>query len=148
MRFNATSDPVRFFGDLTSDVNTLVDSLFGENGMAQKVVRWTPSVDVIESEKEFRIDMDLPGVAAENVDVHLSEDGLMISGKREAASSDEKAQVHRRERYMGEFKRVIRLPELVDRDNIQAEYVHGVLRVTVAKIAKPEPKKIMINTVA
>jgi HSP20 family protein len=148
MRFNASNDPLRFFGELTSDVNTLVDSLFGENGVAHKAVRWTPSVDVIESDKDFQIEMDLPGVTAENVDVHLSEDGLVVSGKREAGITDDKARVHHRERYVGDFKRVVRLPELVDRENIHADYKHGVLRITVAKIAKPQPRKIVINTIA
>lgn len=145
MKLNHTTDPVRFLGELTSDMNALFDTFVGENG-GQKSAGFSPPIDIVESESGFTILMDVPGVAPEDIDIHLEENGLVIAGKRPQAELDVSSHQRRRERFAGDFRRVVRVPERVDREKITADYRHGVLTVTVPKEAKPQPTKIVVRT--
>ncbi len=114
-------------------------SVFGKEG-------FNPSLDISESEKEYLVHVDLPGVKSEDVKLEIHDDRLTISGKRELVHKEEGKNFHRVERSSGEFFRSVLLPNTVDHDKIVADFKDGVLEVRLPKVMKTQPKKITINS--
>ena len=112
----------------------------GENG---KVTGWWPTLDVHETENEYVVLVDLPGVKAEDVSIELEHQVLTVSGARVPYST---GQTKYSERPYGSFVRTLTLPKGVESDRIVADYQDGVLQVHVPKPAEVKPKKIAIGT--
>ena len=105
---------------------------------------WIPAVDVWETPSAFRIDMDIPSVKAEDVDVAIDEGILTVSGERKRAERSEDDHAHRYERHHGVFKRRFRLPDNVDEGNVEAKVVNGVLQLSIGKRAEMQPRRIEV----
>lgn len=96
-----------------------------------------PRIDVREQEEAYIIELDLPGMQKDNINVTLKEGALIVQGERviEEEQKNEDADgaktFIRRERRYGSFQRVIPLPNDAKTDSIQAEYKDGVLRITI-----------------
>lgn len=121
------------------------DRLFARPGEGAARSEWLPPVDITETDKAYRIDMELPAVAAEDVNVAVKDGVLTVSGERKSESESGAAKRHRVERRWGRFSRSFRLPENVDEDAIEARAKDGVLYLTVAKQDKAQPRKIAVN---
>ncbi len=107
---------------------------------------WTPPADVWETPSAYRIDLEIPAVRAEDVDVSVDDGVLIIIGKRERIELNEaEDQAHRLERRHGNFARRFRLPENADADEISAHIINGVLALTIAKRAEARPRRIEVN---
>jgi HSP20 family protein len=109
--------------------------------------RWVPAVDVWETADAFHIDMDVPAVASEDVEVSVDEGVLTIAGerKREPGEVDgQERRGHRYERRYGSFARRFRLPDTVDAESIEARVVAGVLHVSIGKRAELKPRRIEV----
>jgi len=115
--------------------------------LRDKDIEWKPVADIIERDDEFVIKAELPGVQRENIDVHLENDILTITGEREVEETKETDRTHRAECFYGRFSRGFRIPENVDTGAIKAQCEDGVLRVHLpkTKIKKAEPVKIAIR---
>ena len=120
----------------------LMDELMRSAGNGNRVSGFTPLVDVHETEEEYLVKVDLPGVNAGDVNVEVNENVLSISGSRIA---DERGQAQLIERPYGAFVRSLTLPQGVDNDSIQAGYQDGVLELRIPKPAAQKPKKIAIG---
>jgi HSP20 family protein len=138
------------FEDISQDLERVFDSLLGRTvgtmlrtGQQEKFV---PALDVSESKDAYMVHVDLPGVDPANVKVEMHDGKLVISGKRESRSEDKDKNYHRIERSGGSFYRSISVDGEVDVDNIEAKYEHGVLNITLPKLAKQQPKQIQIKT--
>ncbi len=105
---------------------------------------WVPVADVWETPSAYRIDLELPAVAAEDVDVSVNEGVLEISGERRPRERGEDERSHRVERRYGRFSRRFRLPENADEDAIRARVANGVLEVTIDKRAEHRPRRIEV----
>jgi HSP20 family protein len=121
-------------------------------GLADSPIRsqlWLPAVDLYETDTEFVISADLPGVHQENVDIQFDRGTLTISGTRAATLPVQKEngqlRVFSSERLSGTFSRSIRLPEHVDPEHIEATYAQGVLTLKVPKAKGALPRKIAIK---
>ena len=101
----------------------------------QQAVAWRPAVDVIDADKEYVLEVDLPGVDPKSVQVELEQGLLQIKGEREA-SHGEQAAYTMRERRAGKFERSFRVPDAVDADGITAKYDKGVLEIRVPKVER------------
>ena len=110
---------------------------------ARRTAGWVPAASISESADAYRIDMDLPAVAAEAVDVSVQERRLTISGKR-TNDTPEGFEPVRDERRGGDFSRTFLLPKDASEDNIEASSRHGVLTVVIRKIEAAGPRKIEI----
>ena len=136
---------------LFEDFSREMDNVFGQffkgegDGKSSLAARWLPRLNLSETDEAFELSFDLPGLNPDDVNVELREGALWITGKRQAESEDEGKKWHRVERMYGEFRRVVRLGDDVDPENIEAEYTDGVLHVSVSKLAKAQPKKIEIK---
>ena len=121
----------------------LMDDLFGRMfGNVNRVTGFIPTLDVHESEDEYLVLVDLPGVKSEDVVVELTDQVLTISGSRAPVETGEP---RRLERPSGSFVRRLTLPKGVDADKVEAEYKEGVLELRIPKRAEAKPKKIAIG---
>jgi HSP20 family protein len=120
----------------------LMDELMRSTANGNRVTGFTPLVDVHETEEEYLVKVDLPGVKADDVTVEINESVLSISGARVA---EESGQAQLVERPYGSFVRTLTLPQGVDSDSIEAGYQDGVLELRIPKPAEQKPKKITIS---
>lgn len=106
---------------------------------------WTPVADVSEREDAFEVRVDLPGLSRDDVAVTFDNGQLQISGERRGLRRDEKAQVHRIERWHGRFFRALTFGPNVEPDGIEATFEDGVLTVSVPKREESKPRRIAIS---
>lgn len=99
-----------------------------------------PRVDVYETETEFRIAAELPGIAKEDIDVTVDADAVRLAGEFKRSGEFKDENIHRGERFYGRFSRVVPLPQEVRAAEAKAEYRNGILSVTIPK-AQASPAK-------
>ena len=123
-------------------ITDVVNRFFNEPGMRP----WTPPVDILETENELLLKMDVPEVTQKEVDIRLENDTLTIKGERKFEQPQGKG-YHRIERSYGSFARSFTLPNTVDTEKVRAEFRNGVLTVTLPKkeVAKPRTIKVEIS---
>ena len=121
----------------------LLDEMFRTSGNGSRVTGFTPLLDVRETEDEYLVMVDLPGVKSEDVTIELNDQVLTISGSRVPVETGESQLV---ERPYGSFVRTLTLPKGVDSDLIKADYHDGVLKLHIPKPAEIKPKKIAIGS--
>src|SRR6202167_3496402 len=90
---------------------------------------WSPAVDIFETENELVLKADVPAVALQDIDVHVENQTLTLSGERKFVSEDNSKGFHRIERSYGQFSRSFSVPSTVDAEKVSAEYHNGVLTV-------------------
>jgi HSP20 family protein len=106
---------------------------------------WMPTVDISETDHDFLIRAELPGVDKENVHVTLDNGILTIKGEKKTETKDEKW--HRIECSYGSFVRSFTLPQNVATEKVEAGYKDGILNLTIPKleIAKPKQIEVQVN---
>jgi HSP20 family protein len=113
--------------------------------VGEYAAEWTPALDYFETDKEFIIRLDLPGVHKENIDLKLVGEVLTIVGRREEVKEYRAGTALWREREAGKFVRTIRLPAPVDEKKVEATYQDGILTVTLLKAPAAVGEKILIK---
>lgn len=130
-------------GEETED---LMERFWGGNeGWLTGSSTFSPTADLVETENQFEVTVDLPGLKPEEVSVELKNGDLWISGKREELKEEKGKTYHRLERHHGEFRRVLRLPNTISEDGIDAHFEDGVLKVTVPKVEEAKSKHIEVR---
>lgn len=134
------------FSDLRRDVDNLMDRFF-ERGNGHELASWfKPSINLAENDKQYEVTVDLPGIKPDEFDVELKHGDLWITGERKEESEEKGKKWHRLERRYGQFRRVIRLGEDVDAEQVDAEYKDGVLRIIVPKTENSQTKHIKVKS--
>lgn len=105
----------------------------------------TPPTNVWEDDANVYVEMELPGLTLDKLDITFAGNELSISGERTAATP-ENAVVHRRERSVGTFTRTLRLATPIDSDRVSATFEKGVLEVTLPKAHEARTRKIAVKT--
>ncbi len=139
-------------GTLFNDLRRLdqeMDELFGRFAWPvtgiRSVARGTfPAVNVGATSEKVEVYLFAPGLDAKKLELSMQQNLLAVSGERKIPI-DEKADYYRQERYSGEFRRVITMPEDVDPDRVEASYRDGVLRISVARKEAARPRKIAVQ---
>ncbi|HEX4934340.1 MAG TPA: Hsp20/alpha crystallin family protein [Gemmatimonadaceae bacterium] len=109
---------------------------------------WVPELDAWETEQEYVVQLDLPGVKTDGVEISFEKNTLTIRGERPrgfGAPEKGELRVFFAERDWGSFSRSLRFPQHVAGDNISATFDAGVLTVRVPKSEAAKPRKIQIN---
>ena len=106
--------------------------------------RTYPAVDVRGHANEITVTVDLPGVKPEEVNLTVDGSDLTIEGERKKEACGEHETSYRRERRFGAFRRTIRLPFEIERDQVKARCVNGVLHITLPRLEASKPKHITI----
>jgi HSP20 family protein len=124
--------------------------MFGEGGRegyaAGAPATFAPKFDVFERKDAYVFTADLPGVKEDDLDITLTENRLMVSGKREAEERKEGERFYAYEREFGAFTRTFSLPEGVDAEHVKADFKDGVLTLVVPKRPEVQPKKITVGS--
>lgn len=128
-------------------VDDLVDRFFyGWPGHEENDdVQWSPRVDVLEGDKALSIDIELPGVAKEDMKVEARDNVLTISGERKRREEFNTNECCRSERHYGKFTRSFSLPDTIQTDKIEAHFENGVLSLVLPKSEKALPKEITVD---
>ena len=134
--------PLERFRD---EMEELFHKTFGDGEVMTGSMAWAPRVDVSETEQEFLVKADLPGVDAKNIDISVSDGMLLLKGERKEERKEEKKGYQRYERHTGSFYREIPIPTSVDAERITAESVSGVVSVHLPKKPELKPKKILVK---
>ncbi len=127
----------------SDDLFRLFDDLSAANTEGSSARHWQPRVDIVEHEDHYALQVDLPGVNPESVDITLEDHQLTLSGERAAQAVSDGLQ-RRLERPSGHFSRSFRLPESADVQNINARSEHGVVHISIAKRSQSQAVKISI----
>ena len=112
-----------------------MNQAFGDTGS------FAPRVDMKQTDKQYLITMDIPGMDRDRINVEIKDGTLIISGERRSEIDHNKNnQYYRQERSFGSFMQAIPLPDDVKSSKIEAKYKDGVLTVTVGRLKKDEKR--------
>lgn len=120
--------------------NNVFDSLFSDALNKNYSVNKVPSVNIYEGENEYKIELAAPGLTKEDFKIDLKKDNLSVWAEKKAEEGTVQKDYSRKEFEYSSFARSFVLPEGVDVDKISAEYLNGVLNITIGK--KDEAKLV------
>src|SRR5512133_1889380 len=122
-----------------NEMNRLFDSFFTDPfGTRRLMEPWranefTPRVDVVESDTDFKVTAELPGMDVKDIQISLEQDSLILSGEKKSEHEEKGKGSYRFERSFGSFQRIIPLGSEIEESKIDAQFKNGVLRVTLPK---------------
>jgi HSP20 family protein len=128
--------PWRPFFPVQEEVRRLFQELIYQPWGRQDVSqpgRWQPHVDICETAEAIIIEVELPGVRREDVRIEVEGDSVRITGERRIATQRQGRNYYHLEQSFGRFARQLRLPYMVDREAIRAEFDAGILTLTLPK---------------
>ena len=103
-----------------------------------------PAINVGQTAERVDVYLFAPGIDPKSLDISIQQNLLTVSGKRELKPQAE-ADFYREERFSGEFRRVINLPEDVDPERVQAKYIDGIVQIGVQRRETSRPRQIQIQ---
>lgn len=127
--------------------NNVFDSLFSEALNKNLTINKVPGVNILASETEYKIELAAPGLTKEDFQINLKKDTLSVWAEKKVAETEAQKDYTRKEFDYFSFARSFVLPESVDGDKITAEYINGILNITIGKkeLAKPAAKEIKVS---
>lgn len=137
------------FGDLDR-LRQELDSLVGQTewgGIRYNPRASYPLINTGETESAVHVYVFAPGMDANALEVNLQRNLLSIRGERKKDDGEERQTTHRRERFAGEFNRMVTLPDTVDPDAVEASFNNGVLAIKVGKRSEVQPRRIDVKSV-
>ena len=130
-RFNSQFGLTDFFND------------FFENKALEKVTGTAPAMNVMENEKEYKLEVAAPGMCKDDFKVHLNKDGNLIiemekkdCGCKGKEDDKKECRYLRKEFSYSKFSQTLLLPDNADKENIEAQVNNGVLKVVIPKLEK------------
>ena len=140
-------DPFREMTSLREAMNQLLQSSFVSPGLlGGQTSGMAPGVEMSETENEYIVQASLPGIKPDDVNISIHNNVLSIEGERkEEQERKEGERVLFSEHRYGRFSRAFSLPAAVDADHAEAEFQHGMLRLTIPKAEAAKPKQIKIQ---
>ncbi len=124
-----------------------IDRFFSDFGLNydQSDTVWSPNVDVSETEKNYEVKAEIPGLKKEDIKVTVEDNVLKLSGEKKHEEETKEKNYHRVERSYGKFERTFQLPKEVKKEEIKASYKDGVLDVVIPKAEEVKPKQIAVS---
>ena len=127
----------------------LLEEFFGPSMEGNRVANLmrAPAADVVETENEIRVIVEMPGIRADDVNVDIENNVLTIKGEKQEQrqEGDERSTWHLSERRYGSFSRSFVLPRDVDQEGIRAAFENGILSVTVPKSERARRRRIEVS---
>lgn len=142
--------PFREGWELKNVLSDVLEDVFGGNGHDWRLDlqggrQWLPSADVQETDKEYLLSLELPGVGKDDFRIELQGRTLIVSGEKKSEKEEKGKNYLRHEQYYGAFKRSFLLPEDAAADGVKAGYKNGILKISVPRSEKAKPKSIPID---
>ena len=132
----------REMDQLQREMNRLMGYSYGKRPLSPLSF---PAINIWTNEDEMILSAELPGLKAEDIDLNITADGLVLTGERSPAQVEEGARYHRRERSHGKFSRSIQLPFMVDPGKAKAVFKNGILEISLVRAEADKPKKIAVK---
>ena len=132
----------REMDQLQREMNRLMESTSGGRSFSPLSY---PAINIWTNEDEMILSAELPGLKAEDIDINISADSLVLSGERSLEKTGEGVRYHRQERSHGKFTRTIQLPFMVDPGKAKAVFKDGILEVSLSRAEADKPKKIAVK---
>ena len=127
-------------------VNQIINSVERRTESSGALVDFIPKVNTREGENAYHIEVELPGIKKEDVDVKVDGNVLTISGERKLRDEVKEEDYYKVESRYGEFSRSFTLPEKVDVEHIHAESDNGIVEIVIPKLTiDTSSKKIEIK---
>ena len=135
------------FSVLRKEVDDLISSFLG----SPTTTNWlstalSPATDIAETENAFIVKIDIPGIQAKDINVQVHGNTLSVNAQRQEEKETKDKTFYRMERRSGNFSRTMSMPCTVNEDEVAAEYVDGVLTLTLPKSERAKPKKISVKS--
>jgi HSP20 family protein len=135
------NDPFASFERLRREM----DPLFGRSGdRSARRAGAFPPVNLYETVDGYVLTAELPGLAAEEIDIQIEGNRVTVGGERRIEHPED-ASLHRTERAAGSFRRSVELPAEVDPEKAEASHRDGVLRLRIPKSERHQPRKIAVQ---
>lgn len=119
-------------------MNTQLEKKLEENGEVSttetEARTWLPPVDILESDEDYRVVADMPGLDVSNISIRLDQEMLVIEGKSNVEGLEPIV-----------YRRVFRVVRGLDPDGVKADYKQGVLSVSLAKPQSHKPRRITVT---
>jgi HSP20 family protein len=121
--------------------------LFSDALNKNYAINKVPGVNILESKEDYTIELAAPGLVKEDFQINLKKDTLSVWAEKKVEDTETAKNYSRKEFDYLSFARSFVLPETVDADKIAAEYVNGILTITIGKKAdiQPESKEIKVS---
>lgn len=147
-------EPELSFDSIHQELNnflrdTFMESMFSHPLNLKKMSTWRPAIELKQSEKDYKVKVQLPGVNKEDIQIDLNNDYLTISAevKQEKNEKNEAEKIHTSEFRYGKFIRTISFDNPIKSDESIAEYKNGILNITLPKqkVEKSKTKHLTIK---
>jgi HSP20 family protein len=125
------------------ELDTFVEQLLGSSAAAAATGGYRAPASLWEDENAFHLEVDVPGVPRDAIELTFEKGTLQVSIERPVADENRKYLVN--ERRQGKVTRTVSLPETVDGEQIEAQVIDGVLHVSIAKKPEAQPRRIEIQ---
>lgn len=141
-------EPLQKFKD---EFENMFDRFFKEPFLSDKSIlskdSFTPACNIKEEKDAYMIEVDLPGVEPEDIDIEIDNNYISIKGERKSKveTEDEEKQMHVVESSYGSYHRAFTLPDNVKSDAITADYKNGVLSISIPKTEDGQARRIPIT---
>ncbi|PIE74305.1 MAG: heat-shock protein Hsp20 [Deltaproteobacteria bacterium] len=127
------------------DLERAIGSFFDSGKDESNFYGFTPRVNTRETSEHYIVEMELPGIAKEDIDIEVTNNNLVISGEKKYFNEAKESDYYKLESRFGKFSRSFVLPENADKDAISAKTKNGILELSLAKTKVAQNKKITID---
>ena len=137
-------DPYSELEHIQKQMNRLLDESFS-GGLWRRGIpvgdNYDLSTDIKDTKDKYVINMDIPGMEKDNIDVEVRNNTLLVSGERKNENEEKNANYYKQERSFGYFSQSLPLPQDADSSAIAVNYNKGVLKIEIPKLAKANSKQ-------
>ncbi|MBN1326402.1 MAG: Hsp20/alpha crystallin family protein [Candidatus Cloacimonetes bacterium] len=131
------------FWPMASIFDNFINRFWAENEVDEN--QRMMAIDIIEHDDRFEISANLPGFKKNDISMNINENQLIIEAHKEEKSEEKSGSYCRCERYHGDYRRVLSLSDLIDKDKIDAKFEDGVLNIKIPKLEPKPAKEIKIS---
>ena len=121
-----------------------LDNIF-EDLTPEATADWIPAADLVDAGDNYVLEVVLPGLKADDINIEASRKSITLSGERSAPTATDEHKVLRRERRYGSFRRVINFPVAIEHEQVNADYTNGILTLNVPKAAEVRHQVVKVN---
>lgn len=137
-------DPIRELEQLQRRMDRLFQNAYGVERVPWRVGVY-PLVNISQDQDHIYVRAELPGVKAEDLEITLQDNSLIIRGERKIPTEEKQVNYHRRERESGFFRRIVALPAGLRPEKVEATSKDGILSIKLAKPEEVKPRKIEVK---
>jgi HSP20 family protein len=140
-------EPLKDFANIQEKINKIFNEALSQSrlGLTKTGTGWTPATDLVERKDCFALEMEVPGIKTENLEIQCEGNSLTISGRRPLEENLKEENYSMLESSRGAFKRNFLLPENANEEGIEAELSNGLLRLKIPKAGNKTTHKISIK---